>query len=257
MDRGGLKARSKRIPGPLAQAGNETGPLALKTRGLHPIANITWLRLLAAGVTLVLASCASRSREPPNLYALKQQIRGYVDSGQYQRDIAVVAERAQSWLEVRAAKRTKGERLSIVFDLDETLFLNWPQISRQDFGYIRDAWEKWVESAEAPAIEPVREVYRTARRLGIDVIFLTGRPERMRAATERNLRAIECGDYASLICQPDNTKGTSAAFKTGERAKLVAAGRVIIANLGDQESDLVGGFAEKIFKLPDPFYLTD
>jgi hypothetical protein len=30
-----------------------------------------------------------------------------------------------------------------------------------------------------------------------------------------------------------------------------------VANLGDQVSDLSGGFAEKTFKLPDPFYLTD
>lgn len=209
------------------------------------------------GGVLVFASCSSPSGEPPNLFPLKQQIRAYVESGRYQRDMASVAARAASWLEERAAKRQMGERLAVVFDLDETLFLNWPQISRQDFGYLREAWEKWVESAQAPAIEPVREVYRTAQRLGLEVIFLTGRPERMRAATERNLRAIGCGEYASLICQPDTARGTSVAFKTGERARLVAAGRVIIANLGDQESDLIGGFAEKTFKLPDPFYLTD
>jgi acid phosphatase len=31
---------------------------------------------------------------------------------------------------------------------------------------------------------------------------------------------------------------------------------VIIANMGDQASDLAGGHAEKTFKLPNPFYLT-
>lgn len=215
------------------------------------------LSLLGLGATLALASCASPTHEPPNLFPLKQQIRAYVDSGQYLRDVAEVAERAGRWLEKRAAIRSWAESLTVVFDLDETLFLNWPQLSRQDFGYVREAWDKWVESAEAPAVEPVREVYRTARRLGLDVIFLTGRPERMRAATERNLRAIECAEYALLICRPEEARGTSAAFKTAERAKLAAAGRVIIANLGDQQSDLTGGFAERTFKLPAPFYLTE
>jgi len=31
---------------------------------------------------------------------------------------------------------------------------------------------------------------------------------------------------------------------------------MIIANIGDQESDLAGGFAEKTFKLPNPFYIS-
>ena len=38
--------------------------------------------------------------------------------------------------------------------------------------------------------------------------------------------------------------------------QLTAGGRVIIANLGDQDSDLTGGYAERTFKLPDPFYFT-
>ncbi|HUR57868.1 MAG TPA: HAD family acid phosphatase, partial [Opitutaceae bacterium] len=115
----------------------------------------------------------------------------------------------------------------------------------------------YVDTASAPPIEPVRDVYRTARRLGIDVIFLTGRPEHMRAATERNLRAIDCADHAVLICRPEGSTGTSAAFKTGEREKLATNGLALIANIGDQQSDLVGGFAEKTFKLPSPFYLTE
>jgi hypothetical protein len=32
---------------------------------------------------------------------------------------------------------------------------------------------------------------------------------------------------------------------------------VIIANLGDQFSDLAGGYAERTFKLPNPFYSID
>jgi predicted secreted acid phosphatase len=150
-----------------------------------------------------------------------------------------------------------GERLVLVLDLDETLFFNWPHISDQDFGYVPDAWQLWVDAAKAPAIEPVREVYRTARTVGADVIFITGRPERDRTSTLRNLEAIGCADFVVLVCKPEGVSQTSAAFKTAARERFTREGWTIIANVGDQESDLTGGFAERTFKLPNPFYLTE
>lgn len=214
------------------------------------------------GLAVVLSACVSRNpsaatREPANIYPLKLELRAYVDSGHYMQDIAAVSARANAWLEERAPRKTNGERLAIVFDLDETLLFNWPHISRNDFGYVPDVWNAWVEKAEALPIEPVREVYRAARRLGVDVVFITGRRERDRFATEKNLRAIACGEYVALICKPNAAKGTSAAFKTAARERLTKEGWTIVANVGDQESDLAGGFAERTFKVPNPFYLTE
>jgi acid phosphatase len=49
---------------------------------------------------------------------------------------------------------------------------------------------------------------------------------------------------------------TTEQFKTETRRKLQAEGRVIIANIGDQDSDLAGGSSERTFKVPGPFYQT-
>lgn len=144
----------------------------------------------------------------------------------------------------------------MVFDRDEALLSNLPPIRENDFGFLPAAWAQWVQDGKAPAIEPVRATYRAARRRGVEVIFITGRRERDRAGTEKNLRAIGCADHAVLVCKPDASKETAAAYKTAVRARLEAEGRSIIANLGDQESDLAGGHAERTFKLPNPFYLT-
>src|SRR5690606_24266654 len=114
-----------------------------------------------------------------------------------------VAARANDWIEKRVARRSGGEQLAVVLDLDETLFLNWSRIDESDFTYVREDWNRWVMEASAPAIDPVRDVYRTARRNGVAVIFITGRPERQREATEENLRRIGCADYDALICAPD------------------------------------------------------
>jgi acid phosphatase len=54
---------------------------------------------------------------------------------------------------------------------------------------------------------------------------------------------------------PEGAHFPSAAdFKAPIRAEIEQAGYKIIANMGDQPSDLKGGHAEKIFLLPDPFY---
>jgi len=87
------------------------------------------------------------------------------------------------------------------------------------------------------------------------VIIISGRRERDRPGTEKNLRVIGCGDYALLIVKSDTSAEATGVFKRAQRHRLVAEGHVIIANIGDQASDLDGGDAERAFKLPDPFYL--
>jgi acid phosphatase len=202
----------------------------------------------------VLGAAVLLGKEPANLALHKQEIRAYVDSSEYEKDIARVAQQARAWLEERVPRG--GGKLAIVFDLDETLLSNLPEFFRLDQGLERTLLAAWFEAEKCPPIAPVRELYRLARKLNVHVLFITGRPERFRAATLRNLQAIECGDFAELICKPSDWSDTAEKYKTAERQRLNAAGYVIIANIGDQESDLAGGAAERVFKLPNPFYIS-
>ncbi len=214
-------------------------------------------RRTIGGVLLafVVAGCTT-TQEPANLSPHKQEVRAYLEDGRHLRQVEAVAARATEWIEQRVARG--GTKLAVIFDLDETLLFNWPHIRAMDFGYVEAAWDRWVDEANAPALEPVREVYRLARKLNVDVVFLTGRREHQRASTERNLRAIECGDFAALICKGADDKRTAAAYKTAARKRLMEEeGRTIIANLGDQESDLAGGYSERVFKLPNAIYRID
>lgn len=206
---------------------------------------------------LLTAAAATFAAEPRNLDLLKNEIRAYVQSGEYERDISGVAAKADAWLVERAAKRKAGERLALVLDLDETLLSNWPFMFAEDLGGSDARWNDWLAAGKATVIEPVRRVYRTARRLGIEVFFLTGRREHLREATLQNLAAIACSDFRALVMKAENAKGSAAAWKAAERQKIAASGCTIVANMGDQESDLAGGLSERTFKLPAPFYLTD
>lgn len=209
--------------------------------------------LFSALAFVFIAGCAHR--EPANLLPHKQRVRDYVDSGRYQQRIADVALEANKYLLRRLKQPVKGKP-AVVFDVDETTLTNLPTILEQDFGYVMPAWDAWVARAQARAILPVQTVYETAVRHGVAVIFITGRREDQRAATERNLRDVGYDTWEQIHFKPADITLSTGTFKKRIREQLIKDGYVILANVGDQDSDFVDRHAEAEFRLPNPFYLT-
>jgi predicted secreted acid phosphatase len=239
--------------------------------------NRSKLKRLSAGTLLALLSaCATPSTDliiqdgvvtagsqPTNVGDAGSAALAYHDSGAYDRDLAAVATKAKAWLTSRASKVAHP---ALVLDIDETALSNWEIIKLDDFGrpipgpcHIGTGapcgWASWDQLGRDPPIEPTLDVFRTARDLGVAVFFITGRPESQRAATERNLAAAGYRGYARLFFVANGAHFASATdFKAPIRARLEAMGYTILANMGDQPSDLAGGHAQKSFLLPDPFY---
>jgi acid phosphatase len=98
-------------------------------------------------------------------------------------------------------------------------------------------------------------VFKQARSLGVAVFFISGRDEQQRAATIKNLRAVGFAGYRGLYLEANGSRYASAAdFKTPQRERIEKDGYTIIANVGDQPSDLAGGHAGMTVLLPNPFY---
>lgn len=202
---------------------------------------------------LVASGCTSRTEPPKNLYYVKQELRAYA-KGAYPKEVEAVAKQVEQWIVERSKASKPGERLMVVFDMDETILSNDQYFESVDYGYSSATWYDWNLKGVAPALPPMKEVYDVARRCGVFVAFITGRREKTRTGAENNLKKIGCSDYAALRCRPDNEHGSVVPFKTRERKQLEAEGYKIIANVGDQQSDLDGGFSEKTFLVPNPFY---
>jgi predicted secreted acid phosphatase len=204
-----------------------------------------------------------RNPSVPNIYEARRQVEEYVDSGRYERDVARVCAAARVWLDKRVKTAVKP---AIVLDIDETSLSNWPEMRVNSWARIVNGpcdLEKgpcghraWQAMAKAKAIAPTLALAQHARQLNVAVFFVTGRPERLRESTERNLR--EQGyEWNGLSLEPEGATFKSAVdFKAPERAKIAAQGYTIILNLGDQQSDLTGGYAERTFKLPNPVYFV-
>jgi len=53
-----------------------------------------------------------------------------------------------------------------------------------------------------------------------------------------------------------NLNADASVYKSAAREQITKGGHHIVANVGDQASDLSGGFADGTFKLPNPFYFV-
>lgn len=195
-----------------------------------------------------------------NLDVLKKQVRQYHDCtctcGCYARDLDTQADRAIAFLRRRTAQQNPKQKLAMVLDIDETSLTNYEQLLKMGFAFNKNAFDAWVETAQAPAIAGTLRLYKEAQRLGVSVFFITGRPESQRAVTERNLEAQGFTNWQQLILRPASASAeTTDAYKSSMRAQIVAQGYKLVLNVGDQWSDLKGApEAEFSVKYPDPFY---
>jgi len=184
---------------------------------------------------------------------LVKTLREYHDSGLYDRDLATVDAAARGYLDVRVASWPKRSRVrpAIVLDIDETSLSNYTGLAAAGFTQVGNVINP--VTATGKAIAPTLALYQRARSKGVAVFFVTGRPPQIAGITAMNL--VNEGydkDWDGLYTKPADA-GTEA-FKASTRADVERRGYDIVANVGDQESDLDGGHADRAFKLPNPFY---
>jgi acid phosphatase len=221
-----------------------------------------------------------------NIDILKSQLKEYKEGrdgkpGNYDEDIKQVFDRALAYVQQRFAEAkqpgVEDKPLAIVLDIDETSLSNWPNLRANNFGFIKGGpcfeepalscgFDEWILKASAPPIPQALTFYNTViDTTSVAVFFITGRRNSQRQATLMNLDAAGFRGFAGLKTRPDDQHDESIVpFKSGQRKVLEqpdSEGKPykikpykIIATIGDQQSDLEGGFAECRFKVPNPFY---
>lgn len=206
----------------------------------------------------ILLNAQSTIEEVPSsvvdLYAVKQSLLLYHNSGQYEHEIQMAVNIAKKSLKERIANRQQ-QPLAIVLDIDETALSNWQEIERMQFYYDKKNWLEWEQSKQASAIQPILSLYKYAVKNHVNVFFITAREEAVRKVTEDNLSQAGYTAYTSAYFTPENSPyKNSAEYKTAIRKKITDQGYDIVLSIGDQYSDLCGGYAEVLVKLSNPFY---
>jgi hypothetical protein len=227
------------------------------------------------------------SPTPYNAGDWEGTLRKYHDSGVYEAQIAKVDAWAEKWLSrsrghgkprfkftrkrgghgvkiVRRAHRANHghghghghnnkRKPAIVFDVDETVLSNYTAIDADNFTFGTNSQQE-AQTEIGTAIKPSLELFKLAQQKGIAVFFITGRRENTREHTAHNLEREGFTSYQELVLKPDGSTASTVDYKAGARAAIEQKGYRIVANVGDQYSDLAGGHGAVAFKLPNPFY---
>jgi hypothetical protein len=177
---------------------------------------------------------------------------------------------------------TEGTK-AIVLDVDDTTLNTWEFELSVNFAFSPAAQQPFVDQQKFVPEPGMVDVVREAEREGYAIFYLTGRGAAQEKATLGNLTAdgvgVDAGypkpttlsdgedglftkpavadypDYLKAACKDDpNGSCTTIHYKSATRAHIESLGYDIVANVGDQFSDLKGGHADRAFKIPNPTY---
>ncbi|MGW5745300.1 HAD family acid phosphatase [Amycolatopsis sp. NPDC003861] len=146
-------------------------------------------------------------------------------------DVTAVTTPAADYLTQRLA--VPGGRTAIVLDIDNTSLETY-----------------YNGGFTTPAVKPVLALAKLAQAKGAAVFFVSDRTEVLRWPTEGNLKAVGYPDDG-LYLRPLFNFDPVQTNKTKARIAIEQAGYTIVANIGNNTTDLDGGHAERTFKLPD------
>lgn len=185
----------------------------------------------------------------------KKQGLEYARTGDYKKLFSAAVLDARKACQQYLKDHPNATDMAIVADIDETALDNREYFQGTD----EFDWGKfviWVNQSKAPNLKPTTDFLDWARKKGFAIFFVTGRPENLRAATIRNL--VRNGiAYDGLYLRQDGDKRSAIEVKTEVRKKIEDMGFKIVVNIGDQVSDLVGGYAVDCQKLPNKIYFVD
>ncbi|MFJ7900068.1 HAD family acid phosphatase [Streptomyces sp. NPDC096198] len=189
---------------------------------------------LGIGGTLTAAGAASAAPAKAAVSTAAVQASG-VDYSTWQADVQAVIDQATPYVAQRTANPA-GQKLAMVFDIDNTTL-------ETDF-------HPWY-ALPTPALQPSLQLARFAKSRGVSVFFVTARPGIIAAETKWNLKTVGYPVDGLYVRSLPDLFDEVSAYKTTQRAEIESRGYTIIANIGNNTSDLVGGHAERTFKLPD------
>jgi predicted secreted acid phosphatase len=211
-------------------------------------------RFSVLAVLAVLALVPATRADEPAQPATPEEIIAYHDSGEWDADIAAQTRRARRFVAAELRDLPERRRPAIVFDIDDTVLSSYECMKRSNFEHV--SLGGCVINREQETIRPALSLYRFAIKRKVAVYFITGRPEAIRTHTEEQLNDAGFNGRHTLYMRRDDEAESAAPEKTRYRRRITRQRDRILANLGDQRSDLVGGYATRRYKIPNPMYHT-
>lgn len=203
-------------------------------------------------IAFLVVTTGCFQRYPVNLTLAKQHVIQYHESGQYDRDVKRIITRTIKYFEgVEVVPNA-----TVILDIDETLLSSFADQKSISFGYIPKLSHEWISKSDAPVIPETKRLYDYLVKRGFKIIFITGRKKPEYDSTVKNLKKHGIATFEKLILRERHeTNITAEEYKSARRKKLTEEGYKIVGCIGDQWSDLSGGYTGYQVKLPNYTYM--
>jgi predicted secreted acid phosphatase len=283
-ERGRLRRSAPLIAGSLiAAAGLAFGSVSVASAQAARHAPPPSIEQQAAAVRAQDAYTPADGNQELNVNVLEDQVEHYYGSASatypgvgtvtipsstsnYAKQMKQIVAGAEGYLAAAIRHHHGVGKPAVVFDIDDTLLNTYDYEIAEQFGYTPASNAVWINAAAFPAVFYMPQLVSFAASHGYAVFFITGRPQSQTAATIKDLTSA---GYAApqaghLFLKPptappylhcaDPAACTTTEYKSGTRKYISSKGYSIVADFGDQYSDLVGGDAGHQVKIPDPMY---
>jgi predicted secreted acid phosphatase len=197
----------------------------------------------------------------------------FSDDGSYAAEVRGIAADASTYLAHEAKPQQKHSGTpAILFDIDDTTLNTYSYEIYSNFVYTPATNAAFVNAGSAqvfPAVPGMVDLEQKALAEGYNVFFLTGRPASQLTGTLANLQdagytvdpsKVFLKDLTAPYLQScgvadDGKPCTTTEYKSLTRKHIEQdLGYDLVANFGDQFSDLNGGYADASYKIPNPMY---
>ena len=199
-------------------------------------------------------------------YPVVGQVTIPASTSNYAKQMKQIVGNAESYLAWAAHQPHGHGKPAVVFDIDDTLLNTYDYEIAEQFGYTSASNATWIDAAAFPAVFYMPQLVSFAYSHGYSVFYITGRPQSQTAATIKDLTTA---GYAApqaghLFLKPPTPPSylhcanpsacTTIEYKSGTRKYISSEGYSIVADFGDQYSDLLGGDAGHQVKITNPMY---
>jgi hypothetical protein len=232
--------------------------------------------LIGGGVASAGAPTAPRSDASiPNLGLTELRIEAYYGDpagtgtpsaqSNYARQTDGITAATRRYLQARLT-HPRHAKPALVLDIDDTSLITYGYEVSEGFGFTSASNLAYLQTHTLPAVYGMPALADWAAAHGITVFWITGRHESQRALTEANLSAVGYTspvDTAHVFLKPDASPPayltcgltcTTIQYKSETREHIKSLGFDVLADVGDQFSDLKGGFTDRTVKMPNPMY---
>lgn len=208
---------------------------------------------------LLTAGCVAKKNSTSdlvNLQSARVAVDDYYKNGRHIEDVKHIAKEGRAYIESQLSSG-KYSKPAIIFDIDDTLLNNHNVFMEMQYCFSSRIWERWINMAQIPAINPMLELY-TSLNSKVDIFIITGRNILQKSQTVRNLKDVGYSDWTNLFYrQKWDIEFSAMTYKSRILKQLIEKDNYqIIANFGDQESDFGVAIPGKNFKLPNYLYVT-